>query len=1061
MEKRIYSCATAHLDTIWNWTLEHSIGNCLYNTLAQNFALFEKYPDYTFNFEGAYRYELLEEYYPREFERLKQYIEEGRWCVTGSAYENGDVNVPSPEALFRNILLGNGYFKKKFGKESKEIYLPDCFGFGWALPSVIAHANLLGFTTQKLTWGSAYGTPFDIGKWYGVNGAYCFAAVRPDAYDLTYSAVRTKKDNVKKLKENEAKYGLPWTFSFHGVGDQGGAPKESSVAVLQKEIRENKTEEVQVLSAPSDQIYRDLDALSEAQKDRLPSWKNELVMRDHGAGGYTSRAIGKRLNRACEELAYRAEAASVTASLLGGMDYPQAVLNTAWKRAIAHQFHDDLPGTSVQRAYKRSWNDYVLSLNQFETTYETALGVVASAMQTDWAHGMPIVVHNSNETERTSLVKIRVPLRAGQYLYAKDRNGKYYPVQVLDRQNNMAEAVFSCTVPALGYKAFDLRTSDTLPVPMPNVTASRHTIENALCRVSLNENGEIAQIFDKRFQRNLLKSAVREELIPYAGSTMWPAWELTYRAICSGKKHYPRVKSVRVLYEGAVTAAVEVVKTYGNSTFKSVISLEADSPLVRVENHVDWWEQRTLFKQSFPLAVSNPTASYDLGLGIIQRTNNRKEIFEVPAQKWADISKKGFGVSVYSDSKYGWDKPADNNLRLTILHSPKRNFHIDSMQSVMDLGRNDYGYALSAHGEGLAETQRTAKDYQQPFAAVLTDKHKGTLGSSYAFGKLNKENVLLRAVKRAEDSDEIVVRFNESANEKTENIRFKLGEGIESAREIYASEETLDEATVTNGTLIFDLAPYEVKSFALKLKPLSASAKPKQGTEIRLKGNTTLFTARDFSQKPVIRDYHGLTLPKELHPETISCKGLIFALDAEQAVRCKGGKLFLGGKYKKLSLLLLLGGEDKNCTFKLDGKPVVRTVYSSLDAMGQWDLVGMRETACIKPATLAYEFTHAHSEKNADILAKQVFVYLYEFDVTGVREFTLPNDRDLLLLSAAAETEPRTEKLLYPMYARIESRPFQNKMTQKNKARLVLGLLPHNTSPRAHLNARADHYKIK
>ena len=171
-EKRIYTCATAHLDTIWNWDLEHTITNCLYNTLAGNFELFEKYKDYKFNFEGSYRYELFEEYYPEYFEKLKKYIDEGRWNVTGSAFENGDVNVPSPEALFRNILYGNGYFRKAFGKTSKEIYLPDCFGFGYALPSIIRHGNLLGFTTQKLTWGSAYGTPFDIGKWYGVDGNY-------------------------------------------------------------------------------------------------------------------------------------------------------------------------------------------------------------------------------------------------------------------------------------------------------------------------------------------------------------------------------------------------------------------------------------------------------------------------------------------------------------------------------------------------------------------------------------------------------------------------------------------------------------------------------------------------------------------------------------------------------------------------------------------------------------------------------------------------------------------------------------------------------------------------
>ena len=142
LKPRIYTVATAHLDTSWNWDFETTLREYIPATLRDNFALFEKYPDYRFSFEGSYRYELMEEYYPEEFEKLKEYVAQGRWNVTGSAYENGDVNIPSPEALFRNILYGNSYFDKTFGKRSTDIFLPDCFGFGWALPSIARHANL-------------------------------------------------------------------------------------------------------------------------------------------------------------------------------------------------------------------------------------------------------------------------------------------------------------------------------------------------------------------------------------------------------------------------------------------------------------------------------------------------------------------------------------------------------------------------------------------------------------------------------------------------------------------------------------------------------------------------------------------------------------------------------------------------------------------------------------------------------------------------------------------------------------------------------------------------------
>ena len=142
-EKTIYTVATAHLDTIWNWSFETTVADYIPKTLRKNFELFRKYPDYRFNFEGAYRYELMEEYYPEQFEQLKAYVKSGKWNVTGSGYENGDCNIPSPEALFRNFLYGNSYFDKTFGRRSKDVFLPDCFGFGYALPSIAAHSNLL------------------------------------------------------------------------------------------------------------------------------------------------------------------------------------------------------------------------------------------------------------------------------------------------------------------------------------------------------------------------------------------------------------------------------------------------------------------------------------------------------------------------------------------------------------------------------------------------------------------------------------------------------------------------------------------------------------------------------------------------------------------------------------------------------------------------------------------------------------------------------------------------------------------------------------------------------
>jgi len=176
----LYVVGYAHLDTQYNWDYTKTINEYLPSTMRRNFELFDRYPHYVFNFSGANRYRLMEEYYPEDFARLKKYVEAGRWFPAGSSMEEGDVNLPSAESIIRQILYGKEYFKKEFGKTSAEYLLPDCFGFPASLPSILAHMGLKGFSTAKLTWGSSAaaggpnspeqtppGIPFNVGLWLG------------------------------------------------------------------------------------------------------------------------------------------------------------------------------------------------------------------------------------------------------------------------------------------------------------------------------------------------------------------------------------------------------------------------------------------------------------------------------------------------------------------------------------------------------------------------------------------------------------------------------------------------------------------------------------------------------------------------------------------------------------------------------------------------------------------------------------------------------------------------------------------------------------------------------
>ncbi len=1023
-KKKVYTISNAHLDTIWSWDFETTVDQYIRRTLTDNFELFEKYPDYKFNFEGSYRYELMKEYYPEMWEKMKKHISEGRWNVCGSAFENGDVNVPSPEALFRNILLGNEYFQKNFGKRTCDIFLPDCFGFGYALPSIMHHANLKGFTTQKLTWGSAYGIPFDLGKWYGVDGNYVYGNTNPGSYTSVLLKVRDKKFVKEKLNENE-KYDLPMTAIFHGVGDRGGAPKEPSVKTVCDEIAKNDTSDIEVLSAPADQIFRDIDALPEETKQKLPVWNNELVMTNHAVGGYTSRAIGKRWNRRNEEIADMAERACVTAMATKGYTYPQETLTKAWKRVIAHQFHDDLPGTSVQRAYRRSWNDYAMSLNQFTNEYEGAVKSIAANLDTSFAKGTAVVVNNPMEYERTGVVSVDVPIKSlAKNVTVYDADGNEYAAQIKCVKNGVATVLMNVTVPAMGYRVFDVRSKK--PTVKSKLFASIQMLENEKYRVGFNSNGDISSIFDKELKKEILRKPITTGIFDYNGSKDWPAWELNYEELNRKPQNKAKVKTIRVIENGPCRVALEIVKTFGDSTFTSVVALSRGGKIVEVYTEAEWRSKRHLAKEVFTFTASNSVATYDLGFGAIKRGNMNEKLFEVPAQKWADISdrEENFGVSVISECKYGWDKFDDHTLRLTLMHTPYKNYKVDSMQSMMELGLNRYSYAIFSHKGNVAhETQTESRNFVMPMASFVVSNHEGNQ-TEYSFGSLTG-NAILRAMKKAENSDEIVIRIGEGEKKAQSDVTFALNCEIESAREIYASEEHIADFSLTDGKLVFDLKPYEIKSFAIKVK--IPDAENSTQTSIPLPGNIDAFSsnAKPEGNLPVINK----TIPVEIKPDTVVSGGIKFNLpENNKAMLCGGQSLMLPTGTKKAHVLMASLNGDKLVKINDYAYPVndITEYYAG------WDLYDFKEVAFTKQGNLGYEFTHSHTSEG-DAQCKQLFFWHVVVDIDDEITLNFPVDKDILVLSVVADTKAETCDLGCELYDKIEARQFTYKENIKEK----------------------------
>jgi alpha-mannosidase len=1053
----LYVVSTSHLDSQWNWTVQDTIREFVPNTFFENFKRLEQYPDYNFTYEGAIHYMWFKEYHPEAWPTVQKYVAAGRWKLAGSWINAVDVNVPSPESLMRQALYGQHFFRQEFGKVSHDVYLPDCFGFGFALPSIANHSGLSAFTTQKLTWGSSYGIPFPVGRWKGVDGNYVVAALNPGDY---VSKIRSDISVDPKWANDRLTppgNGRQVGFRLFGTGDVGGAPDSESVDWLHKSLA-NKDGSVEVRNTSADQLAQDLTA---GEKAALPEYEGELTMKTHGVGCYTSQAAMKRFNRENELLADAAERAGVAAELVAGLEYPTERLRDAWVRVLWHQFHDDLTGTCIPQAYQFSWNDELVSANQFAGVLTSSTSAVASLLDTS-GKGVPLVVYNPLSALRRDPVEATVEFSGPAPAAIRVIDGETQrdaPVQVLERQGNKARILFLAEMPSVAFKVFAVLPGSARPrASSSSLSATASSLENARYKLKIDANGDLSSIVDKEAGRELLKAPIRLEL-RNDPSPDKPAWRILWDTVNSPPREYVTAPQIRIVERGPVRVAVEITRKAAGSTFVQRVRLTDGGDRVDVENLVDWKSTNSLLKASFPFTAANAKATYDLGLGTIQRGNNTADHYEVPAQKWADLTDEGgaYGAAILNDSKYGWDKPADNVLRLTLIHTAKARAY--PYQSSNDLGHHRFVYSIAGHrGDWRAgRVPANAATLNQPLVAFQTGAHPGALGRSFSTLSLDDGGgqIAVRALKKAEDSDEIVLRVQELYG-RPARTRIKFALPIRTAREMNAAEEAVGPFATSDGDLLIELKPYQPRTFGLRpqtqpARDASLDARPLD-LPFNLDGVSTDANRAD-------GDFDGKkqTLAGELLPSKLMFDGARFkfgskAPGALNVLVPKGERLTLPrGSYNRLYVLAAAVGGDATTTIDVGANspkkitvrewqgPVgqwdsrlrdphqLREVYEAPMTRGQsWTADAIQADLVVKydPATgnvsgidqirrgfvkrdeIAWVGTHRHApDGNQPYIASYIFAYAIDLP-PGTLEVRLPNDPRIRILAMTVVREP-------------------------------------------------------
>ncbi len=1014
---KVYLVGNAHFDSQWRWTVQQSIEEFLPNTMMQNFMLFEEYPEYVFNFEGACKYAWMKEYYPMLFEKVKYYVDKDRWHLSGSSWDANDTNVPSVESTFRNVLLGQEFFKREFGRKSTDIMLPDCFGFSWTLPSVAAHCGIIGFSTQKLSWrhqpfyegGRKY--PFEFGLWQGVDGSRLMAAMDGGGYgwnpreDLVDNAELKAKISDSAVN---AAYRYFGTRSSELRGDRGGSPLPRTVRHIARSMKRDSLYEIRMVA--SDAIYKDFAE----RQELLPVFDGELLMDVHATGCYTSNAWMKALNRRNEQLACAAEAGGVMADWMGVMDYPHYALNDAWSRVLWHQFHDDLPGTSIPAAYTFSYNDEIIAQNQFAGVIESSIEAVASSLDTR-VKCIPVVVYNPVAVRNTDLVSATVSLPVGYNdvaVYGPD--GRRVKSQIVGRDGSDIELAFASDVPPVSLSVYDIRPMRSVSGRKSgNLRISGNTVENSIYKVTLNENGDIASIIDKRCGREMVGPGKAFALNVFEENTSdrWPSWEILKKTV--DKTPVCVKDDVRITAEqfGELMAVLRIERKYGNSVFVQKIRLTdgAVDDRIDIHNSIDWKSERTLLKAGFPMSFASPTAVYDLGLGHISRGNNTPAAYEVCAYHWADMSAGdgSYGVCIMNDGKYGWDKPDDNTLRMTLIHTPTADEGWFPHEKDQDICRHEFTYSVCGHIGSLKASDVSAKAWMlnSRKMAFATSCHKGFMGKSFSMIESSSDNLVIKCLKKAEDGDGYIVRLYETDGKDGSAGTVCFPSEILSAEIVNGIEEYMAPAEFDKSVLTVKADHFEPVTYRVRLKG-RVTGNPVRYEPLRLPYSTMGITSDAFcSVGQMDASWHSYAA--EMIPDTLEYRGIPFVFgeaDYANVVKCSGQKISVPAGSDGVCLLVAAAEKDDRAVFKAGESEYGYDVPYWSGFFGQCEWRGHIK-AFRKDADIAYVGTHRHSSKKRNEPYLFTYMYMLYVPMNGGTELRFPENRNITVMAATAVQE--------------------------------------------------------
>eukprot|EP01080_Neovahlkampfia_damariscottae_P006740 gene6740-10905_t len=770
-QHKIIAVGHCHIDVAWLWPYDETKRKTA-RSFATQLNYMDQYPFYKFVQSNAQLYEWMKDLYPELYSRMKEKVKSGQLLPVGGTWVEMCGNLPGGESVVRQFLLGQKFFKKEFGTYCTEFWLPDSFGYNGQLPQIMKKSGIDSFLTQKLSWNLINKFPHSSFIWKGIDGSEVYTHFPPsDTYNDN-----VKIDNiVKGIKNFKDKETCKHSLMLYGHGDGGGGP---TIEMIERLKRVKNIDGIPKVEPGTPKEF--FDTMKKDHKEKqLCTWNGELYLEGH-RGIYTSQGFAKRGNRKSEFLLREIE---ILATIFNLEKYPTKELTKLWKLLLLNQFHDVLPGSSIGLVYEDTKKHY----EQIEQKGNELKNEILKGFQ---SQNESLIVFNSLNWERNEVVELPKNFQSIQNSYSGIPLG----------------LVLGNSIGYVNNKDWNKKLNLTIKEESNSIK-----MENDFLIVCIDKQLGNLNIYDKRIEEEVVSKG-NQFVIHNDNPLFWDAWDIEIYHL-QQRKLLNSIGSIKIIENGPLRISVEIItKISKTSTIKQMISMTGINSRIDFTTNIQWNENRKLLKVEFPTIVSSTFGTYEIQYGHLKRPthyNTSWDVaqFEVCAQKFVDLSEFGYGISLLNNGKHGHNIH-DGVITMSLLKAPK------APDENCDIGNHEFKYSLFPHLDSFQDSGVIQEAYNLNSPLTLFSG-KGKEDSK-SFILVDKKNVIIEAIKKSEDSDDVIVRLYEAFGG---HVKVKVKLNVDCVLAVFNCnmlEEELNEIKAQEKEIEIQFKPFEIITLKLK-----------------------------------------------------------------------------------------------------------------------------------------------------------------------------------------------------------------------------------------------------